>query len=251
MDGDDGSGGGIFAIPSSYLTIHSSIIAGNFSPVGNNISAFYSGTNNLINADPMLAPLGDYGGPTQTMRLLPGSPAIDNGGPSLKLTDQRGFARIIGTSADIGAYEFGNPGVPSFATYASNTIPAGSDLSYGGDPDLDILSSGIEYAIGTSAGVSDPYSSRAPTVTPATGGGITITFGFNPGATIDTAWVVMRTTDLDHAQATEIYRLNGPTMMETTAAGVSAVITADQIIVTDANPPAGNQVFYYLGAIQQ
>ncbi len=36
--------------------------------------------------DPMLSPLGDYGGPTQTMTLLPGSQAIDNGGPIATVT---------------------------------------------------------------------------------------------------------------------------------------------------------------------
>ncbi len=41
--------------------------------------------------DPRLAMLGNYGGPTQTMALLPGSPAIGNGVPVGKiLTDQRG-----------------------------------------------------------------------------------------------------------------------------------------------------------------
>ena len=49
--------------------------------------------NNLVGvADPGLAPLGDYGGPTETMALLPGSPAIDAGtsGPGISATDQRG-----------------------------------------------------------------------------------------------------------------------------------------------------------------
>ena len=35
---------------------------------------------NIVGVDPLLAPLGDYGGPTQTMALLPGSPAINQGG---------------------------------------------------------------------------------------------------------------------------------------------------------------------------
>ena len=40
-----------------------------------------------------LAPLGDYGGPTQTMALLPGSPAIGKGVAVAGVTtDQRGFA---------------------------------------------------------------------------------------------------------------------------------------------------------------
>ena len=42
-------------------------------------TAVSTSTTHSIVADPMLAPLGDYGGPTETMALLPGSPAIDAG----------------------------------------------------------------------------------------------------------------------------------------------------------------------------
>ena len=59
--------------------------------------------------DPLLAPLGNYGGPTQTMALLPGSPAIDAGSNALiaagVTTDQRGLPRIVNGTVDIGAYE--------------------------------------------------------------------------------------------------------------------------------------------------
>ncbi len=56
--------------------------------------------------DPKLGPLADNGGPTLTMALLPGSPAIDAGDTSLAPpTDQRGFPRPFGPTADIGAYE--------------------------------------------------------------------------------------------------------------------------------------------------
>ena len=55
---------------------------------------------------PLLAPLGDYGGPTQTMALLPGSPAI-NAGVAVPgvTTDQRGVPRPQGNAPDIGAFE--------------------------------------------------------------------------------------------------------------------------------------------------
>jgi hypothetical protein len=56
--------------------------------------------------DPMLEPLGDYGGPTQTMRPLPGSPVINTGdNTDAPDTDQRGFPRIVLGFIDIGAVE--------------------------------------------------------------------------------------------------------------------------------------------------
>jgi len=68
-------------------------------------------------ANPGLGPLAYYGGPTQTIALLPGSPAIDKGSNALAVdpmtglpltTDQRGpgFLRIVNGTVDIGAYEF-------------------------------------------------------------------------------------------------------------------------------------------------
>ena len=55
--------------------------------------------------DPRLAPLGDYGGPTQTMALLPGSPAIGTGIAVAGITtDQRGFA-LDSPRPDIGAFQ--------------------------------------------------------------------------------------------------------------------------------------------------
>jgi hypothetical protein len=61
-----------------------------------------------IAADPLLGPLQDNGGPTRTLALLPGSPAIDAGSNPLDLEfDQRGdgFPRVVGIAADIGAIE--------------------------------------------------------------------------------------------------------------------------------------------------
>ncbi len=56
--------------------------------------------------DPGLAPLGNYGGPTRTMALLPGSPAIGKGiGVSGITTDQRGATRASSGSVDIGAFQ--------------------------------------------------------------------------------------------------------------------------------------------------
>lgn len=54
--------------------------------------------------NPLLGSLGNYGGPTQTIPLLAGSPAI-NAATNCPTTDQRGFAR--NGPCDIGAYEYG------------------------------------------------------------------------------------------------------------------------------------------------
>ena len=89
-------------------TLNNTIVAGNSSSGGSfsgrDIFGTFSGSNNLIGGNPLLAPLGDYGGPTQTMALLPGSPAIDAGtSTGAPTTDQRGLGRVGGV--DIGAFE--------------------------------------------------------------------------------------------------------------------------------------------------
>jgi hypothetical protein len=76
----------------------------------------FNALGDLNNHDPLLGPLQNNGGPTDTMALLPGSPAIDGGNPGgckdaqghLLTTDQRGMPRpdredTLG--CDIGAYE--------------------------------------------------------------------------------------------------------------------------------------------------
>src|SRR5262249_21610584 len=48
-------------------------------------------THVIVGQDPRLGPLQDNGGPTFTIALLPGSPAIDAGASLGLRTDQRGF----------------------------------------------------------------------------------------------------------------------------------------------------------------
>ena len=62
----------------------------------------------LIGSCPRLGPLTANGGPTLTHPLLSGSLAIESGNNNAALgVDQRGsgFGRVVGTGADIGAYE--------------------------------------------------------------------------------------------------------------------------------------------------
>jgi len=79
-----------------------------------NGGGFLTATGDQINTDPMLGSLADNGGPTPTIALKAGSPAIDKGKSFGITTDQRGQLRydnpnIVnatgGDGADIGAYE--------------------------------------------------------------------------------------------------------------------------------------------------
>lgn len=60
--------------------------------------------------DPLLGTLGYYGGNTQTIPLLLGSPAINGGDPNaFPPVDQRGRPRPSGPAPDIGAFEYTFP----------------------------------------------------------------------------------------------------------------------------------------------
>jgi len=125
-------GGGIF-FDYNLLTIESNLIAGNSSPSGNDIcwtknGSLADGGSNLIgdgsttgltngaNHDQIgtattpinakVGPLANNGGPTPTVALLLGSPAIDGDYNNHVNADQRGVPRPLGTRNDIGAYEY-------------------------------------------------------------------------------------------------------------------------------------------------
>ncbi len=85
--------------------------------------------HNLIGGDPLIAPLADYGGPTFTHALHPGSPAIDAGSNPQNLdTDARGNARVFGAAADIGAFEHNGP--PVVTSLTPSVTPVGLPDSF-------------------------------------------------------------------------------------------------------------------------
>ena len=132
LSGNDASGGGGGLanynngnIPAGPATLTDTIVAGNtsLSGAGDIGGTNVSGSDNLIGtggsaglvdgvdgnivgvANPLLAPLGNYGGPTQTMALLPGSPAIGTGVAVTGVTtDQRGEP-LDSPEPDIGAFQ--------------------------------------------------------------------------------------------------------------------------------------------------
>jgi predicted outer membrane repeat protein len=86
------------------------------------------------NTDPLLDPAGlaNNGGPTQTIALRVGSPAINAGdeaactAPPVNNRDQRGYARpgLGATSCSIGAYEFNSPGTPPPTSTSTASPPS-------------------------------------------------------------------------------------------------------------------------------
>ncbi len=121
----------IYVTQNARLSISNSLIAGNARVDGGNLGFAAGGAiiaeashNNIIGpspdpglvdgvngnqldvTDPLVGPLGNYGGTTRTVPLLPGSPAINAGttaGGDIPNVDQRGISRV-GTT-DIGAFE--------------------------------------------------------------------------------------------------------------------------------------------------
>jgi|SRR5215207_10335719 len=110
-------GGGI--VDNSPLTVTASIVANN--PGRNCLGQVNDGGFNLedhrtcgfddhgVHAEPLLAPLADNGGQTETLALRAGSPAI-NRVPRWRATcegtaDQRGVTRPQGPACDIGSSE--------------------------------------------------------------------------------------------------------------------------------------------------
>jgi hypothetical protein len=72
--------------------------------IGNTTGGSGYAATDLLNVNPYLAPLQNNGGPTPTLALLPGSPAIDAGDPTqLGIADQRGIVRAGGVN--IGAFQ--------------------------------------------------------------------------------------------------------------------------------------------------
>ncbi len=103
-------GGGGIENSGGTVTLTDTIVAGNSDgDIVGPVSGTYNligtgGSGGLVNgingnlvgvANPGLGTLGNYGGPTETIPLLPGSPAIDAGTSSgATATDQRGEPRV-------------------------------------------------------------------------------------------------------------------------------------------------------------
>ena len=157
--------GGIRAESNSTLNLKNTIVANNtdagsspapdlrgavsssssYNLIGNNQGAagITNGTNgnqvgtNAAPIDPLLAPLGDYGGMTFTHIPFNASTAIDAGDPaSVLTTDQRGAMRPFNSRADIGAVEVNTvfiavlPNATTRQSYNETLVPDNGATNY-------------------------------------------------------------------------------------------------------------------------
>ena len=166
----EGTGGGIRVGPGA-VTLENTIIAGNTAAnglgdttgapipgpdvdgavtsnghnlVGNVTEATgFTGAGDQTSVNPLLMPLASNGGPTQTMALTPGSPAIDAGVAAGATLDQRGMPRPVddpgvantggSDGTDIGAYEAEIPCVlecPADVSVANDPGECGAIVNY-------------------------------------------------------------------------------------------------------------------------
>jgi hypothetical protein len=114
-------------------------VTGSFTSQGHNLIGETDGSTGWTGTDfrgttakPVaadLTPLGDFGGPTQTMVPYTGSPALGNGSTSLIpagiTTDQRGKARVVNGQVDIGSVEVQSEPAVKIVAPATQTSVAG------------------------------------------------------------------------------------------------------------------------------
>ncbi len=237
------SNGGIYHNDRSTVMLGNSIVAGNTAPARANLTGTFTGSNNLTSGNPLLAPLGDYGGPTHTMPPLPGSPAINAGGSTTLLTDQRGVARV--GAPDIGAVEY----------QPADFLPL-MPYFWALDTDGDGLPYAIERLHGTDPAVPDAASPRLLSAPVLDGQGRAIlkfeVVTTAPDLASRPRWSLKRSADLSPGSFQEIYHYGFYGSYAFTYTGASytrePVGTIDRITVTDTNPPPGGG-FYRFEAV--
>jgi hypothetical protein len=136
--GNNGTAGGFYNNGTAF--VYNSIFANtNGSPdcigggfaanLGNLIETRSGCSAPVITADPLLGPLVYNGGPTPTMALLTGSPAIDAGNnPNCTAADQRGVTRPQNLTCDMGAFEVDNT-PPSVAVTTAASDPTNAPFT--------------------------------------------------------------------------------------------------------------------------
>jgi hypothetical protein len=154
-NGGSSQGGGLFINGGSFADLENALFAKNVAGIGPDVSGAISvadhlligdgtGSTGAVNGvngnkvgtsgnpiDPLLGVLQFNGGPTPTLALLAGSPAIDSGNNfASPTTDQRGFHRTVNGTNDIGAYEYQPPATMTTLTSFPNPAQLGQPVTF-------------------------------------------------------------------------------------------------------------------------
>ena len=135
-------------------------------------------TGDIRNTDPALGSLANNGGPTLTVALLSGSPAINHGDPAAPSRDQRYYTRS--GVPDIGVFEFGGALAPvsvvSRKTHGS--LPFDIALPLTGTPGVECRSGGATNDYQVIATFATSISVGNVNVTSGTGSAVNATNDF-------------------------------------------------------------------------
>ncbi|MGO9463201.1 MAG: Ig-like domain repeat protein, partial [Isosphaeraceae bacterium] len=235
--------------------------------VGYDATGTLSSSDNLLNVtDPGIGLLADNGGPTQTIALLAGSPAIDAGSVALAVDpttgqslayDQRGvgYPRIVAGMVDIGAYEGPDPTTTTVTTSTTPSVygepvtftatvtatpplsgtaisPTGTVTFYDGTT---LLGTGTLNARGVAA-----YETTALQLSVGSNQSITAVYGGDANYNTSTSSVLSQTVCKDSTTTTIL-----PSSANPSVSGQSVTFTAD----VSASPPGsgtptGTVTFY-------
>lgn len=113
----------------------------------------------LPSADPLLGPLADNGGPTETQALGAGSPAIGAVAPTsdCPVNDERGALRPQG-GCDVGAYEVAPPFIGAATATSTGLTTATLDASVSNP---DVFAGTVSFQYGTSAAYGTTTAAQA------------------------------------------------------------------------------------------
>jgi uncharacterized repeat protein (TIGR01451 family) len=265
MAGADGEGGGLafaFDLPDgSSFSIANTIFANNtvggtgtgpncsgifFTDNGFNLETGtdcdFTDSSDKQNANPMLGPLQDNGGPTFTRALLAGSEALNMGNnidasgsgfPACEADDQRMISRPQGSACDIGAYEAQTADLAVTKTVAGGQVFEGENLQFtltvtNNGPDNadfvlleDFLPAGVDFV---SATPEQGTCLEAPTI-------VTCDLGTIPaGGTVEIIIEVIPTVDGEQTNTATVSFPGIDPNPDNNTASVTFIVVAGQFV---------------------
>ena len=218
------------------------------------------GTNVLGVALPGLAALGNYGGSTQTVALLPGSPAIGAGTTvSGVTTDQRGLP-LDSPTPDIGAFQSQGftltaVGVTSESLAPGTSVTLAVTVS-ANNPSEPVTGGVVTFNAGSGGGASATLTGAQATIGATMIGGtsytdaaiVTATANATPGSYTVKATTAGAAAPVDFA-VTNLIELSfsGPGVANQTITYGTASVTISGTLASGANAPAGAEVLVSFG----